>query len=108
MPGSAKRCWTASRIARTFWRPERNRIASGGRSPRGRKEKNRQRRNELWKCRPVESLESQKQASHPFHRPWKAREDSGLPTFPQLRRLVLIKEGLSKAGDRKSTRLNSS
>src|ERR1039458_8070370 len=98
MPGSAKCCWIGLRIALTFWRPGRIRIASGGRWPRERKEKNRQRRNELWKCRPVESTESQKQASHPFHRPWKARESSGLPTFPQLRRSVLIKEGLSKAG----------
>ena len=49
------------------------------------REKSRQRQNELWKCRPVESLESQKQASHPFHRPWKSRKSSGLSTFPQLR-----------------------
>lgn len=53
--------------------------------------------NELWECRPVESLESQKQASHPFHRPWKARKGSGLPTFPQLRRLFLYK-GRTKQG----------
>jgi hypothetical protein len=27
----------------------------------------------------VESLESQKQASHPFHLPWKARKAAGFP-----------------------------
>src|ERR1039458_9059679 len=31
MPGSARPCWTASRIGPTFWRPARNRIDSGGR-----------------------------------------------------------------------------
>ena len=50
----------------------------------------------------MESLESQKQASHPFHRPWKSRKDSGLPTFPQLRRLVLIKEGQTRPALRPS------
>ncbi len=44
-------------------------------------------------------MESPKQASHPFHRPWKARKGGGLPTFPQLRRLIPIYQGrLSKAG----------
>ena len=63
----------------------------------------RQRRNELWKCRPVESLESQKQAFHPSHRPWKSRKSSGIPTFPQLRRLVPIyKEEPSKPALRPS------
>src|SRR4051794_17597586 len=86
---SAKRCWIESRTVRTSWRPERNRIASGGRWPKGRKENARQRRSELWKCRPVESLESQEQASHPYRSPWKARKHGGLPTFPQLRQRIL-------------------
>src|SRR5215210_2696150 len=99
MRGSARPCWIGSRTVLTFWRQERNRIASGDRLPKPRKEKNRQTRNKLWKCRPVESMESQNQASHPFHRPWTARKSSGLPTFPQLRRLVLRdQERLSKAG----------
>src|SRR4051812_25042370 len=53
MHGSARRCWIGSPIQLTFWRPERNRIASGGRSAKERKERNGRRRNELWKCRPA-------------------------------------------------------
>ena len=35
-------------------------------------------------------MESQSQASHPFHRPWESRENGGIPTFPLLRRLFLF------------------
>src|SRR5450759_2442338 len=38
----------------------------------------------------VESMESQEQAFHPFHRPWKSRKPGVIPTFPQLRRLLYI------------------
>jgi hypothetical protein len=34
----------------------------------------------MWKCRPVESLEIQKQDFHPSHRPWKSLRDSHIPT----------------------------
>src|SRR4051794_22463740 len=36
-------------------------------------------------------MENQKQVFHPSHLPWKSRKTSGIPTFPQLRRLFLIK-----------------
>src|ERR1039457_4481988 len=34
-------------------------------------------------------MESQEQAFHPFHRPWKSRKPGVIPTFPQLRRLLI-------------------
>src|SRR6185312_4657483 len=37
-------------------------------------------KTELWKCRAMESLENQRQVSHPFHRPWKSLRDSHIPT----------------------------
>ena len=75
--------------------------------PKGRKEENLQMRNELRKWLSVESLESQKQASHPFHRPWKAAKERAL-TFPQLRRLVpYIRKELSKAATRGPHRIVS-
>src|SRR5271163_2489754 len=45
------------------------------------------RKRELWKCRAVESVESQKQASHPFPRALgNLAQDGEIPTFPPLRR----------------------
>src|SRR3954468_9548035 len=37
-------------------------------------------------------MESQEQASHPFHRPWKSRKPGVIPTFPQLRRLPIYRD----------------
>jgi heterodisulfide reductase subunit A-like polyferredoxin len=34
----------------------------------------------MWKCRPVESLEIQRQDFHPSPRPWKSLRDSHIPT----------------------------
>ena len=41
-------------------------------------------------------MESQEQASHTFHRPWKSRKPGVIPTFPQLRRLLIYKRIRSK------------
>ena len=39
-------------------------------------------------------MESQTQASHPSHRPWKSRKTGAIPTFPPLRqRLFLFRTG---------------
>jgi hypothetical protein len=34
----------------------------------------------MWKCRPVESLEIQRQDFHPSPHPWKSLRDSHIPT----------------------------
>jgi hypothetical protein len=47
----------------------------------------------LWKCRAVESVESQKPASPSFHEPLESSPKAGeLPTFPQRRRSASIPE----------------
>src|ERR1019366_7677165 len=41
-------------------------------------------------------MESQEQAFHPFHRPWKSRKPGVIPTFRQLRRLLIYKSSEAK------------
>ena len=100
MPVSVRLCWTASRIAPTFWRPARNHIGFGGR-PKSGIGRRKRRKAKIVSCGndgPWKAWKTQEQVSHSSHRPWKSRKSGGIPTFPQLRRRSLfLREGKAKA-----------